>query len=394
MDKKRQLLLGGFFLLVLGILGYFTLFQSEFSLFKKQYEMMVSFQDANGLRQGDGVLVAGIRRGRVKSLEFDPQAPGPRRIHIRLVMDEEVPLRDGFEIRIEDATLLGGKHVYIDPGPPEGTIVSQEIPLQGRVATNALTQLGEFVVENRAQVSKLVSEATRIITETSDGRGMIGRALRDDELARAFVEGVNKFAHTADNLSLITDDVRAGKGLAGKLFTDEALAAKVLETTDKLLALSRDLSAVSADLQAGKGLAGRFFKDEELASSVSQAVRDVRDVIARVNSGEGTLGRLITDPSMADDLKALLAGLRSGEGSLGKLLTNDEIYQKLAQAADDIAVVADALRNEKGTLGKLFMNAQLYDELLKAVTTATRSLEEYREAAPITTFTSVLFGAF
>ena len=40
------------------------------------------------------------------------------------------------------------------------------------------------------------------------------------------------------------------------------------------------------------------------------------------------------------------------------------------------------------------MDDELYQELRRAMGTVTRTLEEFREAAPVTTFTNVLFGAF
>jgi len=52
------------------------------------------------------------------------------------------------------------------------------------------------------------------------------------------------------------------------------------------------------------------------------------------------------------------------------------------------------VRAGQGTLGKLFADEKLYDQLSLAVALLTRSLEDYREAAPITAFTSVLFAAW
>ena len=51
-------------------------------------------------------------------------------------------------------------------------------------------------------------------------------------------------------------------------------------------------------------------------------------------------------------------------------------------------------RAGEGTLGAIVMNDELYQEVLRTVGLLTRSLEDYREAAPITSFTGVLFSAF
>ena len=76
----------------------------------------MNFPEARGLRQGDSVLVAGMRVGRVRTLEFYPNRPRDQRIHVTLKLDQEIPLREDYEILIEDATLLGGRNVTIEPG--------------------------------------------------------------------------------------------------------------------------------------------------------------------------------------------------------------------------------------------------------------------------------------
>ena len=65
-----------------------------------------------------------------------------------------------------------------------------------------------------------------------------------------------------------------------------------------------------------------------------------------------------------------------------------------APLALSLATVAAQVRDGEGSLGKLVMDDELYAQALSSVQLITRSLEDFREAAPITTFTSVLFGAF
>ena len=65
MSNRRQLALGAFFVVVLAVLSYYTLFLTDVPWFKDRHELLVHFEQAGGLRQGDIVLVAGIRKGRV-----------------------------------------------------------------------------------------------------------------------------------------------------------------------------------------------------------------------------------------------------------------------------------------------------------------------------------------
>ena len=111
------------------------------------------------------------------------------------------------------------------------------------------------------------------------------------------------------------------------------------------------------------------------------------------------VGNLVTDNrefvrSILENFDAVMAGVRAGDGTIGRLISDKELGDKVGTAVDDISVVAGDLRAGKGTLGKLIMNEEVYQEILAAVRLLTQSLEDYREAAPVSTFTSVLFGAF
>ena len=67
MNTKRQFLLGIFFLAALSVLAFYTLFLTDFTLFSQPERETVYFPSAHGLREGDPVLVAGLRVGRVAS---------------------------------------------------------------------------------------------------------------------------------------------------------------------------------------------------------------------------------------------------------------------------------------------------------------------------------------
>src|SRR6187401_1196401 len=144
MQTTRPVLIGLFFLLTLSVLGYYTLFLTDFSLFRKRAELVVHFSETNGLREGDSVLVAGLRWGRVSHMSFDPTAPRDRRITVMAKLNEELVLREGFVIQIEDATLLGGRILSIDPGPADAPPIDLlRTVLFGTVAPNPLDALGD-----------------------------------------------------------------------------------------------------------------------------------------------------------------------------------------------------------------------------------------------------------
>ena len=376
MQNKKQLALGVFFLAVLALLAYYTLFLTDFRLFGETYHQGVHFSEANGLRQGDTVLVAGVRAGRVGSLAYDAQAPIERRIYVELIFEEQPMLREGATIEIEDSTLLGGKQVRIDPGLPESAALPVDAVLVGTVARNPLQALGE-----------LVNEITK-------GQGVLARLTSDPALAEKVQTGLDNLSVFSANLAALTDDVRAGKGVVGRLFTDEELAGKLEEIANKLAEITTDVGVFTKDLREGKGTIAMLANDEVVKEDVRLAVESIRSIVNKINSGEGSLGRLVVDSTAMDRLQSILTKIDEGQGDLGSLINKNELYDKLSQVADDLTVASAALREGQGSLGKLLYSDELYDDLRRALELVIKSLEEYREAAPVTTFTSVLFGAF
>lgn len=178
------------------LLGVYTLFLTDFSLFREQHTLVVHFSDAYGLRQGDSVLVTGIREGRVKNLVRDSAAPKERRVTATLLMDSAVGLREGFDIAIEDATVLGGKQISIDPALSKARR-STAGPLPGRVKGGALDGLGRLIDSNSSSVAGFIEDLRQIVADAKAGKGTIGRLLHDDELSNEISAGVSRSARAS-----------------------------------------------------------------------------------------------------------------------------------------------------------------------------------------------------
>jgi len=365
MENKRQFALGIFFLVALSLLAFYTLFLTDFRLFRKQVTEEVYFPTANGLREGDPVMLSGLRVGRVKHLIAEVSAPPAERIKATLALRDPIELNEGFQILIKESTLLGGRQIDIDPGPFGGVKIDRsKLPvLYGGVEQNPIEALGEFgdiLAENRGMVRDIIVNLNALVGDARAGNSVIGRLVSDEEMGQ-------DLAATVANLRGVSDDVRAGRGVLGQLVSDDALANSVRSTL-------KSLETIAADLRAGRGLAGRLVYDDRLADAASKAVEDLGAFTARLERGEGVAGKLLNDPALASDFQNAITSFRS--------------------ASENLSAVASRVRAGEGTLGRLVMDTELYDEALDSVRLVTRSLEDYREAAPISSFTSVLFGAF
>jgi phospholipid/cholesterol/gamma-HCH transport system substrate-binding protein len=97
-------------------------------------------------------------------------------------------------------------------------------------------------------------------------------------------------------------------------------------------------------------------------------------IVAFVESGQGSIGKLIYDPSLYDRLnttvnefKGLVDDVQSGKGSLGPLFTDDALYKKALAAVDNVNQIIDELQQGKGSAGKLLKDPELYNNANKTI---------------------------
>jgi phospholipid/cholesterol/gamma-HCH transport system substrate-binding protein len=104
-------------------------------------------------------------------------------------------------------------------------------------------------------------------------------------------------------------------------------------------------------------------------------LKRVDRILAFVESGQGSLGKVIYDPALYDQLnttvaefKGLVDDIQNGKGTLGPLFTSDEAYKKAVAAIDKLNAIADDLQQGKGTAGKLLKDPALYENANQTIT--------------------------
>lgn len=140
----------------------------------------------------------------------------------------------------------------------------------------------------------------------------------------------------------------------------------------------------------GQGTLGKVVNDPSLYKNLDETVAEARATMTRlqatidkVNSGQGSAGKLLNDPALYNSLNKTVAQLesisndiRSGRGTAGKFVNDDALYNetraaiadlrvsasKINEIADDFKVISSDLREGKGSAGKLLKDEKLYDD--------------------------------
>jgi phospholipid/cholesterol/gamma-HCH transport system substrate-binding protein len=146
--------------------------------------------------------------------------------------------------------------------------------------------------------------------------------------------------------------------------------AALSDVTDQANQGIQELTALIHDVRQGKGTVGRLVTDEALYNDLQRFVATAGAVTDGLRQGRGSAGKLLNDPAMANALEAslkniesLTAQINSGEGSLGKLLKDESFHRSLTSATNNLDTLVAGMNNGQGTLGKLATDPALFNRL-------------------------------
>ncbi len=148
-------------------------------------------------------------------------------------------------------------------------------------------------------------------------------------------------------------------GVLGEVFVDldcRQAQGKPLHSGDILP--TRDVPQLQDVVRATQGT----------IENVNVLLKRVDDIVSYIQNGQGSIGKIIYDPSLYDrandtlnQLQNIAQQLNSPQGSIGKLINSDELYNKANTAVDNVNKLIDEVNNGRGTLGKFLKDPALYD---------------------------------
>ena len=214
-------------------------------------------------------------------------------------------------------------------------------------------------------------------------------------------------------VALLDDPVRMREGYDITIISTSILGGRnlvIYEGPDDAEELELDIyrgrkpSDLMTDAAEIVGTLRQELVESGAIAGFAETLHDLRKVVERVQGGEGTVGKLLSaDDTLYNDLAATVASLKKlterlegGEGVLGKLMSPeaDALYNDMAEAMASLKVVSGRIEAGEGTIGLLMTDDALYNDLRDAVNEARQAVDDFRETAPITTFSSIFFGAF
>lgn len=259
---------------------------SNQSGFGKHVTYKTRMEDAAGILEKTPIKVAGINAGRIKSIELD----GNEAL-ITFEITDKIKVTPGSSLKVKSVGLLGDKFLDLNVGP----------------AGEPLSP-GEFIPnESAGGFGDLAKDAGAVLKEVKEIAQTIKDALRDEQGRNVVKEIVSNIEDTSASLKRITtgneqrindimDDInRVTQQLAfetdryqkNSLMNDLGKIGPILDKADSTVA---DLQTIVADVKEGKGTVGKLLRDDAVVDQVSQTLSSVNRLVNRINNVEADIG--------------------------------------------------------------------------------------------------------
>lgn len=326
-ERSIEVKVGVLILVGIGLLAALVLAMGGLHL-GRRFPIYVDFNNPGGLQSGAAVKIAGVRVGSVEEMAFRGARPDPvtgRRalVRVKILVDERFrrDIHADAEFFVTSQGLLGEQFLAIDPGTQgqptirEGAVVEGiDPPRLDLFVARAYALLDDAVTAvrgNRQQIGTMVDDLAGVLHNTND-------------LLRRNGPRVDSILANADQTLRDTDGLVNG---ARERYVDGPQIRRIINRTEAILAtierdlppLARDARSLTARLdRVAQGVGG----DEQIAE-LRATLHDVRTLTQRANT-------------IAGDAQAITAHVRGGHGTVGALLMDEEIYDDLQEMVRDL----------------------------------------------------------
>ncbi|MDQ3557521.1 MAG: MlaD family protein [Gemmatimonadota bacterium] len=253
------------------------------SFFRGRYEVTTRVADAGGLRRGDPVQMRGVNVGRIRG--FGILQDG---VEVMMEMEGEYPVPADSRVVLRSAGLLGGMIAEIIPGRSREELRGgASLPGRSEEGLTGLTETATGLSVEADTVLRRVQAllAPQTIGAVGASAGELQQLLT--ELSALAVEQRRDLAVVSASLRRSAAGVEGattGPELERTVARVDSLTARLNETTGRLDRASGSLETVLARVERGDGTLGRLSRDDSLYVNMNEAARRVNELVADIQA--------------------------------------------------------------------------------------------------------------
>jgi phospholipid/cholesterol/gamma-HCH transport system substrate-binding protein len=197
-------------------------------------------------------------------------------------------------------------------------------------------------------------------------------ALRRDSMASLDTAGVLGETYLdIESAQAVGPPAQQGDTLPTQVHPDFNEVVRASQSTlENMDALLKRADRILAFAESGKGSLGKLIYDPTLYNRFSDTVADFQKIVEQIGSGQGSLGALISrndayDKFIAtlDKMNGIIDDIQKGEGTAGKFVKDPALYNNANDTIANIKKITEDINAGKGTLGKLTKDEELAKKL-------------------------------
>lgn len=325
--------------IIAGIL--IVLFGDLPSLVQATYPMQMKFDNARGVAEGTPVLKNGILVGRVASVSLDELGG----VNVVAQIDSYVPIYQDENPRIK-TTLLGDAEISLIPGrivPPRVRLGAEDV-LTGAVSRDPFEVFSDLEPKLGAALDSLVS-ASETVGKLADNIDtiMVEDGRRVGQLIDKTEAALDGFSVAMTNVNDIMGDAEARQNLKDSI---NALPSVLTDLRNTVSGIGSTIDSADRNLRNLEGITKPLGdQGEAMVSRLSGTIGRLDEVLTQVagfaralNESDGTLGRLVRDPGVYEDLAVAATNVK-------------RLTQELRPIVNDVRVFTDKIARHPEQLG-------------------------------------------
>lgn len=275
------------FAIVMLYLGFHVLKGSD--VFSRTYKYYVIYDNIDGLTASNPVLLNGLNVGRVQGIKL--MQDRQNKLLVTLDIQKGVALPQGTAAVLADGGLLGGKLIRLSMGT-SSALLRDEDTLTARKEAGISALLQEKALPLVTHADSLVKNLDVVASGFRETGLILNQVLKNYDQTGSSLQGL--LGDNRKNLLAITTNLNK-------------LSASLIETEKGLKPLLAKTGTLADSLNA--------LKLGETVQHANQTILELKQLLASVESGKGTAGKLIKDETLYNNLNKTMV-------SLNKLMTN------------------------------------------------------------------------
>lgn len=272
-----------FLAVVVAIIGF--RFMRDIPIFGSTLRISSTFEKADGISSGSLVYIKGVRVGSVSSVELTPET----NVRVGMSIDTDLKIPQDSKASLTSLGIVEGKSIVIELGTSSQAVENgDEIP--GDYAQTIMETLGQQGEQLGSDVSNSINELNQFLRQLNE--------TLDDETRVKLDETLNNLLESSNRVATLLEEKQ------DEIDTAIDSGTRIISQMDTLITDNRPkVDSLMTSIEENVAELSKVRQELETATV------SLNEILDKINQGEGTMSKLLNDPSVYDNLDSLTTEL-------------------------------------------------------------------------------------